>query len=198
MTFFKRSIINRLLKKVKSFQKQRAAQTTPTPAVVKKEIAYYHQLAKLYGELIGKKKFPFAREQRLECYRAAATLEDAQAKYCLAKDLIDEAKFRDALQHEGVFASAINERLAKQLFDEAIAYLIAADPFNHILAKRLLGLCYIRGWGVEVDQDKGFEYIVASIELEKSWDKVPQIFSAMDLNKPEFFAAFMQHRKQVS
>lgn len=197
MILFKSSKIKRLLKKAKLLQRHRAQTSTPSPAAIKKEIACYQQLAKLYETQIGKKKFPFAKEQCLECYRAAAVLEDAQSNYLLAKALIEEGKFRDALQRDGVFASSINERLTKQLFDEGIAYLQAAEPFNHSLAKRLLGLCYIRGWGVEANQDKGLEYIVSSIELEKSWDKVPQIFAAMDMNKPEFFSALMKHKQKT-
>lgn len=72
--------------------------------------------------------------------------------------------------------------------------MLAAEQLKHVEAKRLHGLCYINGWGVEVDKKRGFELIVESIEQENSWDKVPQIFAAMGLNKPEFFSALTQHR----
>ena len=33
-----------------------------------------------------------------------------------------------------------------------------------------------------------------SIEIEQSWDKVPQIFASIGLNKPEFFSALTKMR----
>ena len=33
-----------------------------------------------------------------------------------------------------------------------------------------------------------------AIELEQSWDKVPQIFASIGLNKPEFFSALTKMR----
>ncbi|HAT9519670.1 TPA: hypothetical protein JBC96_14495, partial [Legionella pneumophila subsp. pneumophila] len=60
------------------------------------------------------------------------------------------------------------------------------------------GLCIINGWGVESDKNAGFELVVDSIEQEGSWDKIPQIFASMGLNKPEFFSAIMQRRKGTS
>ena len=47
---------------------------------------------------------------------------------------------------------------------------------------------------MELDKKVGFELIVESIEQENSWDKVPQIFASMGLNKPEFFSALTQLR----
>ncbi len=197
MILFKKFKIKRLLKKIKSMQLQRV-HTQPTIDAIKKEIAMYHSLATIYCSLQGKKKYPFAREMILECYRASAVLEDAEAQFLLAKALLDEAKLRESLQVEGVFTSENNERKMKQLYEEAHAYLNAAVQLNHILAKRLLGLCYIKGLGVVADQDKGFEYVVSSIEQEQSWTKVPQIFGEMGLNKPEYFSALMSKRGRGS
>lgn len=196
MIFFKQFKIKRLLKKIKSMQLQRQL-TQPSVEAIKKEIAMYHRLAAIYHSLYGKKKHPFAREMELECYRASAVIEDAEAQYLLAKALLDEAKCRETFQAEGVFASDYNERKMKQLYDEAHAYLNASVQLNHIKAKRLLGLCYIKGLGVTTDQDKGFEYVVSSIEQEQSWTKVPQIFGEMGLNKPEYFSALMNKRSRT-
>lgn len=197
MIFFKQFKIKRLLKKIKSMQLQRE-HSQPTSDGIKKEIAMYHRLAAIYRSLNGKKKYPFAREMMLECYRASALIEDAEAQYLLGKALLDEAKLRDALQAEGIFASDSNERKMKRLYEEAHAYLNAAVQLNHIHAKRLLGLCYIKGLGVAADQDKGFEFVVSSIEQEQSWTKVPQIFGEMGLNKPEYFSALMSKRGKSS
>ena len=167
----------------------------PNEESLKKEKAAYFQLAKIYQSVIGNKKFPLAREMLLECYRAAAGIEDATAQYLLGKYLLEEARFREDLQANGLFASPSNDRQSKMLYEEAHAYLIAAQTLRHIEAKRLYGLCYINGWGVEADKKKGFDLVVESIEQENSWDKVPQIFAAMGLNKPEFFSALTQRQK---
>lgn len=166
----------------------------PSEEALKKERADYHKLADLYKSLQGKKKYPFAREMVLECWRAATIIDDSIAQFELGKSLLDEAKFREDLQQKGLFANPSNERQAKQLYEEAHAYLLAAQELSHVGAKRLLGLSYINGWGVGADKAKGFDLIVASIEQENSWDRLPQIFATMGLNKQEFFSELTQHR----
>ncbi len=47
-----------------------------------------------------------------------------------------------------------------------------------------------------MDKKRGFDLIVDSIDQENSWDKVPQIFAALGLNKPEFFSQLTQRRQQ--
>lgn len=198
MIFFKKFKMKRLLKKIKSMQLQRE-HSQPTSDAIKKEIAMYHRLAAIYRSLHGNKKYPFAREMMIECYRASAVIEDAEAQYLLAKMILDEAKLRESFQADGVFASESNDRRMKQLYEEAHAYLNAAvQLINDIRAKRLLGLCYIKGLGVAADQDKGFELVVSSIEQEQSWAKVPQIFGEMGLDKPEYFSALMSKRDRSS
>ena len=174
---------------------QSRALNQPTDEAIGKEIAAYHRLATIYSKLLGKKKWPFAREMMLACYRASSTLDDSQAQYLLGKYLLEEGKLREQFQTEGVFASVSNERDMRQCYDEAIAYLIAAEKLNHIQATRLHGLCYINGWGLAEDKNTGFELIVDSIDKENSWAKVPQIFKEIGLNKPEFFSALTQRRK---
>ena len=160
-----------------------------------KERNYYHELGKIYYKLIGNKKYPHAATMRLACLRAASQLDDANAQYELAEILLNEAKFCNQLQLDGLFASTTNERYMRQLYEEAFIYLELAEKLGHSLAKRLHGLCLINGWGIASDKEKGFSLIVASIEQENSWDKVPQIFAEIGLNKPEFFAAIMKHSK---
>lgn len=197
MCYIRRFKIKRLVKKIKSMQQSRV-HNQPSDENLKKEKDSYHKLAKIYQSLLGKNKFPFAREMVLECYRAGSTIEDTEVQYLLGKSLLDEAKFRQDIESQGVFANASNERQMHQLFEEALAYLIAAENLNHIGAKRLHGLCYINGWGIAVDKKTGFELVVASIEAENSWDKVPQIFASIGLNKPEFYSALVQFRNGKS
>ncbi|OGV46458.1 MAG: hypothetical protein A3F46_07725 [Legionellales bacterium RIFCSPHIGHO2_12_FULL_42_9] len=166
----------------------------PTDDALKKEREGYHLLAAMYVRLEGKKKFPFAYVAQLACFRASAMLDDAPAQYILGKKLLEEAKLRESWEAAGVFASQSNVRNMTQLYEEAHAFLMAAEALSHVEAKRLRGLCYINGWGVPEDKKKGFELIVASIQQENSWDRVPQIFASMGLNKPEFFSALTQMR----
>ena len=193
---FKRWKISRITKKIKSMQSYRV-NNQPADEILKKEIAYYFELAAIYNQLKCRKKFPYAITMYIECFRAAAKLDDAQAHFQLGQIFIEEAKFRENIHHEGVFNSLENLKQCKQIYEEAHAHLLAAEKLNHITAKRLRGLCLINGWGHDVDKNTGFELIVASIDQEGSWDKVPQIFASMGLNKPEFFAAIMQRRKVI-
>lgn len=191
---FTRWKTNRIIKKLKSMQVVRL-HNQPKDDQLQKEIAYYFDLAKIYTKLVGSKRYPFAQVMVIESYRAAASLDDPEANYQMGLMLLNEAKFRQMIQQEGILASQANLKLCTGLYDEAHAYLLAAEQLGHIVAKRLRGLCLINGWGKEVDKNTGFELIVASIEQEGSWDKVPQLFAAMGLNKPEFFSAIMQRRK---
>lgn len=193
--FLKRFKIRKLTKKLKAMQLNRI-HNQPPDEVLAKEIGFYHELATIYNSLIGNKAYPFASEMASACLRGAASLDDSEAQYQIGKKLLDEAKFREQCEHDGLFASPSNERQMHQHYEEAHAYLQTADKLGHTLAKRLLGLCYINGWGVTSDKDKGFELVVASIEQENSWDKVPQIFESIGLNKPEFFSALTRHRNK--
>jgi hypothetical protein len=190
----KRWKIKRLTKKLKTMRLDRQ-NSQPRDEILKREVLYYFELAKLYKSQIGQVKYPYAELMMLECYRAAASLDDALAHYNLGQYSLGKASFRVGLQKEGLFESAANEKRIEHAYHEAHAHLLQAEELGHIEAKRLRGLCFINGWGVEPDSDKGFELIVASIEKEGSWDRVPQIFAAMGLNKPEFFSAIMQRRK---
>ncbi|KTD61804.1 SEL1-like repeat protein [Legionella spiritensis] len=193
MIIFKGFKIKSLTKKIKAMQQNRV-HNQPSDDQIAREKAMYHQLSDLYKQLKGKKKYPFAEEMVWETLRAATSLDDSEAQYQLGSHLLEEAKFREQLQQGGVFGSTSNERQMRQYYEEALAYLQAAENLGHVLAKRLHGLCYINGWGVEQDRDKGFELVVASIEQENSWERVPQIFASIGLNKPEFFSALTKHR----
>lgn len=170
----------------------------PDDALLKREILYYFELADIFKKLIGNKKFPYAEVMYIECYRAAASLDDSTAHFQLGQIFIDKAKFRQQLSAEGVFNGQSNLKECNQLYEEGHAHLLAADKLGHIGAKRLRGLCIINGWGQVSDKNVGFELIVASIEQEGSWDRIPEIFASLGLNKPEFFSAIMQRRKDFN
>ena len=167
----------------------------PNDQVIKREILYYFELAALYKKQIGKKNIPYAEIMMVECYKNAANLNDSSAHYQLGQLFLNEGKFRQTLQNEGVFCSEENQKRCISAYEQAHAHLSAAEKLGHVEAKRVRGLAIINGWGQPSDKNMGFELVVSSIEQEGSWERVPQIFTAMGLNKPEFFAAIMQRRK---
>ena len=195
MCWFKRLKIKKILKNLKVAQQYRL-HNQPSDQNLRKEIVLYHQLAGLYASLQGHKKFPFAREHKLACYRAASALNDAEAQYLLGKSLLEEAKARDDLQRGEIFANQSNERYMKVLYEDAHAFLTSAESLHHIQARRLHGLCYINGWGVPIDKSRGFDLIVESIEQENSWDRVQKVFASIGINKPAFFSELFQHRNK--
>lgn len=193
--WFKRFKIKRLQKQIKVLSAARLHHTSSND-VLQKEIGLYFILAKLYESTIGKKKHPFAREQALACYRAAAALDDAQAQFIVGQKLLEEARFREELQASDIFASDANATYLTMLYNDAHGFLLAAEKHQHIKAKRVRGLCYINGWGVPVDKNVGFDLVVASIEQENSWDRVQKIFAELGINQSSFFSELFQHRKK--
>lgn len=196
MHFFRGFKAKLLVKKIVTLQKNRANTSQVDTKEVAREKELYHRLAAIYISLEGTKKYPFAREMSLACYRQSAMLDDDKAQFILGKALLEEAKFRNDLQLKGTFASPSNQKEIDRLFEESFAYFLAAEQLNHIEAKRLRGLFYINGWGVPEDRDKGFELVVESIGQENSWDKTPQIFAEIGLNKPEFFSALAKSARK--
>lgn len=193
MCFFTRRKIKKLTKKAKQFSQAREEGKAGEKALAN-EIKVYCKLAKLYDKKSRSKKLPRAKEMSMVCYRAAANLGDAQSQYELGMRFFDGGKFWHAL-HDGPFSTAAYEGYAEQAFKEAHAYMQLAEDQGHFLAKRELGLAYIHGWGVLVDQRKGFQKVVDSIEDEGAWDRATKIFEEIGLNKPEFFSTMMAMRK---
>ncbi len=195
MRWWKQFKIKRLLKQLKILSTARLNNTTATDAV-QKEIALYFELAGLYESMIGTKKQPFAREQALACYRAAAALDSADAQFLVGKQSLEEGRMREELQASGFLASEANTAYLKMCFHDAHGFLLAAEKHLHIKAKRLRGLCYINGWGVPIDKNAGFDLVVASIEQENAWDRVQKIFAELGINQSSFFSELFQHRKK--
>ena len=186
MAFFKKLKINRLKKKLKKLQAAREN----GKGNLKEEIATYFALARVYEK---SKKYDPADIYALECYRAAASLGDAVAQYRCAKRLIDKGRFWSEWAH-GMFGSKIHQKYAEDFFAEAQTYLIESENQGHALAKRLHGLAYIHGWGLQQNKDEGFRLVLASIEEEGAWDRATKIFEEMGLDTPEFFSKLMSHR----
>ena len=151
-------------------------------------------MAKIYDRHRFDKKIPQAQWWALENYRAAAALEDRQAQYTVGERLMEIGKFWDGLR-ETIYACQAHEKYAKTAYDEAFVYLQAAEQQQYPLAKRLQGLAWINGWGVEQDFDRGVALVVDSIEMEGQWDKLTDILTEIKLNTPEFFASIRKARE---
>ncbi len=191
---FKQGQINKYIKKIKAYQELRK-NAEPSESALKKEIKTYHKLVNIYKKLIGNKNYPHAQLKINECYRVAAGLRDKDASFLLGKYMLDEANCRQELEVEGFFSHPINQKGRDNAYEQAHVYLQAATKLGHIEAMRLLGLCYIHGWGKPPEKDKGFDMVVNSIDKENAWDKLPEIFARLGLNKPEMIAELMQHRR---
>src|SRR3990167_10421428 len=94
------------------------------------------------------KIFPHATEYILESYRAIAALNDTNAQYIVGKKLLEQGKFWDSLQ-KTLFSCSVHQKYAADTYKEAFVYLDSAEAGGHPLAKRLKGLAFVNGWGVE-------------------------------------------------
>lgn len=191
--WFTRLKLKSMLKKATAMHNHRENNAV-SDIIIKKEVILLYEIAKVYEKNQYHKKFPRARENMLEAYRAAAALNDANAKYLVGKQLMDDGKFWDSLQSTA-FACNAHKKYAAAAYEEAFVYLDAAESAGHPLAKRLKGLAFVNGWGVAKDNDKGFSLIVDSIDQENAWDRATKIFDEIGLNKPEFFSSIMSIRQ---
>ena len=161
---------------------------------ISKELGLLYEIAKIYDRYQFSKKLPHARELALEAYRAAAALNDSNAQYIVGQRLLEQGKFWDSLK-SSLYACNAHLKYATDTYTEAFAYLDAAEAAGHPLAKRLKGLAYINGWGLEKNSDKGFALVVDSIGQENAWARATKIFEEIGLNKPEFFSSIMSIRQ---
>jgi TPR repeat protein len=193
MNFFQKLKLKSLRKKVQKAHALREKKGTDVE--LKNEVAAQYNLAKFYDEHLFDKKLPHAEIYSLECYRAAASLEDVKAYYICGQRLLDQAKFWDAWSRSPIYGATIHKKYANNFYEEAFAYLSVADERDYPLAKRLLGLSFIHGWGKPRELEKGYNLVLDSIDLEKSWDRATKIFDELKLNSPEFFAALQARRR---
>lgn len=164
-------------------------------ADVQGEVQAQYALADFYDKRRWDRKLPHAEIYALECYRAAAALGDGKAQYICGQRLLEQAKFWDAWSQSPIYGSPIHKKYASNCYEEAFIYLRDAEESGYALAKRLLGLTHIHGWGVVRNMDEGYKLILDSIDLEKSWDRATKIFEELKLSSPEFFAALRSHKK---
>jgi hypothetical protein len=193
MNFLQKAKLNGLRKKVQRAHEQR--EQRGTKAETQAEIKAQYDLAQFYEKHYFDKNLPDAKVYALECYRVAAALGDAKAQYICGQRLLEQAKFWDAWSRSPIYGAGVHKKYAAALYEEAFAYLRAAEAVDYALAKRLLGVAHIQGWGTPKSMDEGYNLILASIDLEKAWDRATKIFEELKLSSPEFFAALQSHKR---
>lgn len=193
MNFWQRHQLMSLTKKVEKMHQLRLQQNDSADAI-KNEIKAQYELASFYKKHRYDKKLPRAESHELECYRAAAELGDARAYYIYGERLLTEARFWDNWSRHPIYGHEVNKMRAADIFKRAFESLHEAENRGYPLAKRLLGLAHINGWGMPKNMDEGFKLILESIDQEKAWDRATKIFEELKLNSPEFFAALRSYK----
>lgn len=189
-TWFKRWRLNGKLKQLKKFQYLREQGDKNAQA---QEIKMLCDIAEFFSRQAYNCYFPQAKLQKFEYYRAAAGLQNAKAQYLCALMCFDVARFYETW-HQSAYAREIHERYMKEAYEQAFAFLNAAEENRYVEAKRYKGLAYIYGWGVEKDTNKGFNLILESIEMQNAWSQATKIIDSLHLNSPEFFQALTQYK----
>lgn len=192
MNLIQKMKLNGLNKKLQAFAQKRdeGAQFNS-----KEEAEHFIDLAEIYGKHESDPETPRATTYALEAYRAAAILGDSNAQYIFGKRKIEEGKFWEEMAHS-FYACEAHKKYAELFFSEGLQYLEQAEKNNHALAYRFHGLCYINGWGLTKDTNKGFDYIIKSIDLENSWDRATKILEELGLNSQGGLQALLARRQQ--
>lgn len=113
----------------------------------------------------------------------------------VAERLLSYGKFWEEIALNPLYKTNQPKAYSQSFFEESMVYLQAADEQGYPLARRLLGMSYIRGWGNSPPNlKKGYQLVLESIDLEQAWDKATQIFDTLKLNSPEFFSTLRAYK----
>ena len=190
MLFLKKGKLGRLIKRAGLLTKNRQTNAV-ADNVLKKEIRLYKEIAALYDLLAGTSDYPYGREQATECYRFTSTLGDIESMRIVGQRKMEDGKFWTSLTTAIFYDSEVHEKEKNLDFDEAFKFLNTANNHEDVLGKRLLGVLYVNGWGVDADIDKGLKLIIESLDIGNEWQNSSKIFEELGLNKPEFFTKLM-------
>lgn len=192
MNLIQKMKLNGLKKKLQAFAQKRDEGAQFDANV---EAKHFIQLAALYDKHQYDPETPQASLYALEAYRAAAILSDSHAQYIFGQRKIEEGKFWTDMA-KSFYSCEAHKNYAKQSFAEGLQYLEQAKKNNHALAYRFHGMCYINGWGLDSDTNKGFDYIIKSIDLENAWDRATKILEELGLNSQGGLQALLARKQQ--
>ncbi|MCD6047774.1 MAG: hypothetical protein K0S08_1421 [Gammaproteobacteria bacterium] len=191
-TWLKRWKLNGLLKTLKKVQYAREQGDEKAKA---REIQLLRQIAEFFSAQQYNKNFPQAKLQKFEYYRAGAGLNDPVAQYACALMCFDVGRYYEAWSHSE-YSRPVHEHYMKEAFEQAFKFLDAAEANKSVEAKRYKGLAYIYGWGVAKDTNKGFQFILDSIDMANQWAQATKIIEKLNLNSPAFFQALTQYQSK--
>ncbi|MES2141640.1 MAG: hypothetical protein V4471_01960 [Pseudomonadota bacterium] len=154
----------------------------------------FYAMAAFYKKHSFDKGLPYAEFHVLECYRVLSSFGDPKAQYLLGECLLNYGKFWLDMVKNPLYKTNQPKVYAQTFFEESRVYLQAANEQNYFLARRLLGLVHMHGWGCDADLQKGYQLVLESIDLEQAWGKATQIFDKLQLNSPEFFATLRAYK----
>lgn len=157
-------------------------------------IQAFYSMAEFYEKHCFDKDLPYSEFHALECYRVIASFGDSKAQYVLAERLLSYGKFWENIAKNPLYKTNKPKAYAQSFFEESRVYLQAADEQGYLLARRLLGMAHIHGWGSSPNLEKGYQLVLESIDLEQGWAKATQIFDTLKLNSPEFFSALRAYK----
>jgi len=192
MGMMKSMKFNSLQKKAEKLHESRQA----GKGNIKDEAAVLIELGQFYDDNRFDEEYPRAEIVALEYFRTAASLESEEANFICAQKYLDLGKFWDVWANGNYGRSEYRER-SEKYFQDAFRALEQSEAAGNFKAKRLHGLVYIHGWGIEKDPKAGLQCILESIEMEKAWDRVTKILEELDLNTPEFYEALMTYKSSA-
>ncbi len=191
-TWFKRRKLKSLVTKLQKYQEMRENGDPKGRAL---ELKALNEIIRFYQKEEYNSNFPMAKLQLFEYNRAAAGLNDAKAQLTCAKICFDIGRvYQEWTQSKE--ARPIHEKEMKEAFSRGFEFLHAAVENNYIEAVQYLGLVYIYGWGIPQDTQKGFQYILKSIEMANGWNRATKIIEKLGLNSQDFFKALTQYQAQ--
>lgn len=192
MNIFKKLKFKKLQKKLHKLHKLYELEGSDNR--LKALLKAYYSMAEFYEKYRFDKDLSHAQFHAIECYRVIASFGDSSAQYMLAERLLDYGKFWKNIAENPLYKTNKPNAYAQAFFEEARVYLEAADEQGYPLARRLLGMVYIHGWGTTPNLEKGYKLVLESIDLEQAWAKATKIFDMLKLNSPEFFSALRAYK----
>jgi len=165
------------------------------PKAREKEIEVQKDLAHFYEKHAYDKDIPHADILAQECFRHSALLGDADGQYIFSERMMEKANFWNDFS-KGIYGAQIHAKYATLYYEEAHSFLSQAEAQGHPLAKRLHGLAYMKGWGLNANTEMGAKLIIESIKDEDAWDRATEIFEELGLHSPDIFTSLMAHAKQ--
>jgi hypothetical protein len=188
INLFRKWRLNNLILKSQAIAKTRAdlePEEQNNAPELKLQIKIRKYLKKLKG------KVELSEIKYNESLRLSFMLGDNKALIELADIYFKEGLFWQKLNKTGYKCKYYDAKM-KDSFNTALEYIKIGKEKDLFMAFRLYGKALIYGWGVDIDENKGFKEVITSINKEGNWDNASQIFQNLGVNKPEVFNKILE------